>query len=294
MIHAMRASRAAKPRFRSASVSDFRGRVAVVTGAASGIGRALAYQLAAEGALLALSDVDDEGLTATVAQVRSLGAAVRSDQLDVVDRAAVLAYADAIAEQFGAVHLVINNAGVLHVGAVSDMQLSEVERVLDVNFWGVVNGTMAFLPHLIASGQGHLVNMSSLFGLVPIPTQSAYVASKYAVRGFTESLNIEMRVAGHPVRVTCVHPGGVKTAIAVSATRNARPHASRAPQRFGRQVPRMPADKAAAVILRGVAQGRPRVLVGTDAWAVHLLSSLSNRGWQALVASGYRHFSVRR
>jgi hypothetical protein len=262
----------------------FEGLVAVVTGAGSGLGRALAHHLAAAGARLALSDVEAGALAGTASSVRERGATVRSDVLDVADSAAVLAYADAVATEFGRVDLVFNNAGVLHVGDLLGMELADIERVMNVNFWGVVNGTKAFLPHLIASGRGHLVNVSSLFGLVPIPTQSAYVASKYAVRGFTESLRIEMLVAGHPVSVTCVHPGGINTGIARSATRSAvvrsEPH--------GGRLLRMPPDRAASIILRGVARGRPRVLVGTDAWGVHLLSRVSSNGWQHLLAHAYR------
>jgi NADP-dependent 3-hydroxy acid dehydrogenase YdfG len=145
--------------------------------------------------------VDERGLAETATRARALGASVRSDRLDVVDRAAMLAYARAVVAQFGAVHVVINNAGVVHVGDVLGMAFADIERVMNVDFWGVVNGTKAFLPYLIATGTGTLVNVSSLFGLVPIPTQSAYNAAKYAVRGFTESLRIEMLVAGHPVRV---------------------------------------------------------------------------------------------
>ena len=205
----------------SPSLKAFAGRVAVVTGVGSGIGRALTYQLAARGAVLAISDINDPQLAVTAQHARSLGATVRADHLDVTDRPAMLSYAEEIAAYFGVVHLVINNAGVAHVGDVLGMRFSDIERVMDTNFWGVVNGTMAFLPHLIASGDGHLVNISSLFGLIPVPTQSAYVASKFAVRGFTESLRIEMLAAKMPVRVTRVHPGGVNTAIARSGTRNA-------------------------------------------------------------------------
>ena len=202
------------------SSKAFAGRVAVVTGVGSGIGRALTYELAAVGAVLAVSDINDSQLDVTAQHARSLGATVRADHLDVTDRPAMLSYAEEVVAHLGAAHLVINNAGVVHVGDVLGMQFSDIDRVMDTNFWGVVNGTMAFLPHLIASGDGYLVNISSLFGLIPIPTQSAYVASKFAVRGFTESLRIEMLAAKMPLKVTCVHPGGVNTAIARSGTRN--------------------------------------------------------------------------
>ena len=133
----------------------------------------------------------------------------------------MLAYADEVAAAFGHVNQVYNNAGVAFAGDVLGSAFEDIERVVDIDFWGVVNGTKAFLPHLIASGDGHVVNISSLFGLLAVPGQSAYNAAKFAVRGFTESLRQEMLLAGHAVRVTCVHPGGIKTNIARNATRSA-------------------------------------------------------------------------
>jgi len=274
------------------SSNVFAGRVAVVTGVGSGIGRALTYDLAARGAVLAVSDINDSQLDVTAQHARSLGATVQADHLDVTDRPAMLSYAEEVVANFGAAHLVINNAGVVHLGDVLGMQFSDIERVMDTNFWGVVNGTMAFLPHLIASGDGHLVNISSLFGLIPIPTQSAYVASKFAVRGFTESLRIEMLAAKMPLKVTCVHPGGVNTAIARSGTRNAAslPEGDSSP--IGHKLLRMPPEKAATIILRATSRGRPRVLVGGDARAAYLLSSLSRTGWQRLAALGFGRMSA--
>ena len=274
------------------SSKAFAGRVAVVTGVGSGIGRALTYELAAAGAVLAVSDINDSQLDVTAQHARSLGATVQADHLDVTDRPAMLSYAEEVVANFGAAHLVINNAGVVHLGDVLGMQFSDIERVMDTNFWGVVNGTMAFLPHLIASGDGHLVNISSLFGLIPIPTQSAYVASKFAVRGFTESLRIEMLAAKMPLKVTCVHPGGVNTAIARSGTRNAAslPEGDSSP--IGHKLLRMPPEKAATIILRATSRGRPRVLVGGDARAAYLLSSLSRTGWQRLAALGFGRMSA--
>ncbi|MBM4591776.1 SDR family NAD(P)-dependent oxidoreductase, partial [Rhodococcus hoagii] len=195
-------------------MSEFAGKVCVITGAGSGIGRALALNLAGQGAKLALSDMDSVGLAETVRQVESLGADVKSDHLDVTQREAVLSYADAVVARFGKVNQVYNNAGIAFHGEVERSEFKDIERIMDVDFWGVVNGTKAFLPHVIASGDGHIVNVSSLFGLLSIPGQSAYNAAKFAVRGFTESLRQEMLIAKHPVKVTCVHPGGIKTAIA--------------------------------------------------------------------------------
>ena len=276
------------------SSKAFAGRVAVVTGVGSGIGRALTYELAVRGAILAISDINDSQLDVTAQHARSLGATVLADHLDVTDRPAMLSYAEEVVARFGAAHLVINNAGVAHLGDVLGMQFSDIERVMDTNFWGVVNGTMAFLPHLIASGDGHLVNISSLFGLIPIPTQSAYVASKFAVRGFTESLRIEMLAAKMPLKVTCVHPGGVNTAIARSGTRNAGARREGDSSPIGQKLLRMPPEKAATIILRATSRGRPRVLVGGDARAAYLLSSLSRTGWQSLAALSFGRMSAPR
>src|ERR1700731_296343 len=142
---------------------------------------------------------------------------VKSDRLNVAERETVLAYADAVLAHFGEFNQVYNNAGIDHNGDVEKTNFKDIERIMDVDFWGVVNGTKAFLPHVIASGDGHIVNISSLFGLIAIPGQSAYNAAKFAVRGFTEALRQEMLVATHPVKVTCVLPGGIETAVARNA-----------------------------------------------------------------------------
>ena len=150
-------------------MSSFEGKVAVVTGASSGIGRALALDLAGRGAKLALSDIDSDGLAETVRRAQMLGAEVKSDRLDVAEREAVLAYADSVIARFGTVHQIYNNAGVAYHGHVDKSEFKDIERVIDIDFWGVVNGTKAFLPHLMASGDGHVINISSVFGLVAVP-----------------------------------------------------------------------------------------------------------------------------
>ena len=261
------------------------GQVAVVTGAGSGLGRALACELAARGVRLALSDMDDIGLAETVRRAQRFGATVRADRLDVTDRPGVLAYADAVATQFGTVNLVINNAGIAFTGDVLELAFTDIEHVMDVDFWGVVNGTKAFLPHLIDSGDGHLVNISSLFGLMGTPSQGAYNAAKFAVRGFTEALRQEMLIARHPVQVTCVHPGGVKTAIARNAGAVPGRDAAALGEFFGNRLARMSAERAARTILRGVERGRARVLVGIDAWLLDVLVRLTGSGYQRVTAA---------
>jgi NAD(P)-dependent dehydrogenase (short-subunit alcohol dehydrogenase family) len=264
------------------------GKVAVITGAGSGIGRALSHELAGRGARLAISDVDEVGLAETANRVRGLGARVHEQQLDVTDRAAVLAYADAVVAEFGVVNIVVNNAGIAFTGTIEAMTFEQIERIIDVDFWGVVNGTKAFLPHLIASGDGHVVNISSLFGLMAMPSQGAYNAAKFAVRGFTEALREEMIVAGHPVEVTCVHPGGIKTAIARNAGAVAGQDAAALARFFDSKLARTSAQSAARSILRAVTANRPRAVVGFDAKILDVLVRLVGPRYQRIVAVSAR------
>ncbi|WP_229055003.1 SDR family oxidoreductase [Aeromicrobium sp. Leaf350] len=271
-------------------MSWINGKVAVVTGAGSGIGRALALELVRRGATIAISDVDVAGLEATAEQARALGGTVRLDPLDVSQRELVEQYADSVAAELGRVNLVINNAGIAYFGAVTEMPYKDLERVMDVDFWGVVNGTKAFLPHLEASGDGHVVNISSVFGLFGVPSQSAYNAAKFAVRGFTESLAMEMKMAKKPVSVTCVHPGGIKTNI----VRNATSVEERADQKgdisahFDKVLARTTPAKAANVILDGVEKKKVRVLIGADAKVIDAFIRVAGPRYQGVVrwASG--------
>jgi NAD(P)-dependent dehydrogenase (short-subunit alcohol dehydrogenase family) len=244
----------------------FDGKVAVITGAGSGIGRALAMNLAARGAVLALSDKDEVGLLETAERCAARHAReVHTEKLDVSDRAAMAGYATSVAADLGRVNVVFNNAGVALHGDFEEMSYDQFEWIMDINFWGVVNGSKEFLPHLIESGDGHLVNISSLFGLMGMPAQTAYNASKFGVRGFTEALRMEMLIAKHPVQVSCVHPGGIKTAIA----RNARTTASHDQQSvaalFDKKLAKTTAERAAEVIVGGVLRNKPRIVVGHDA-----------------------------
>ncbi|OBG60806.1 MULTISPECIES: SDR family oxidoreductase [unclassified Mycobacterium] len=263
-------------------MQGFAGKVAVVTGAGSGIGQALAVELARSGAKVAISDVDVEGLAETEAQLKAMGAEVKADRLDVTEREAFLAYADEVKEHFGKVNQVYNNAGIAYTGDVEISQFKDIERVMDVDFWGVVNGTKAFLPHLIASGDGHVINVSSVFGLFSVPGQAAYNAAKFAVRGFTEALRQEMVAAGHPVAVTTVHPGGIKTAIARNATAAEGLDPEQLAKLFDKRLARTSPKRAAEVILDAVRKKKARVLVGTDAKLLDVMVRVAGPYYQQL------------
>jgi hypothetical protein len=262
------------------------GKVVVITGAGSGIGRALALDAGARGAVLALSDKDEVGLLETVERAEAQHAReVHAEKLDVSDRPSFADYAASVAADLGRVNAVFNNAGVALHGDFEEMTYEELEWVMSVNFSGVVTGSKEFLPHLIASGDGHLINISSLFGLMGMPGQSAYNASKFAVRGFTEALRTEMLVSKHPVQVTCVHPGGIKTAIA----RNARTTTSHDPQSVARlfdtKLAKTTAERAAEIIVDGTLRNRPRIVVGSDAKLLDAYVRLAGARYQRSVAA---------
>jgi NADP-dependent 3-hydroxy acid dehydrogenase YdfG len=266
-------------------MKGFDGKVAVVTGAGSGIGQALAIELGRSGAKLAISDVDTDGLATTEERLTAIGAPVKTDRLDVTEREAFELYAAAVKEHYGAVNQIYNNAGISFMGSIEASQFKDIERVMDVDYWGVVNRTKVFLPHLIASGDGHIVNISSVFGLLAVPGQGAYNAAKFAVRGFTEALRQEMLVAGHPVKVTCVHPGGIKTAIARNSAAVEGVDQAELAKFFDKKLASTSAQKAARVILDGVRRNKARVLVGNDAKALDLLARVTGSGYQRVVAT---------
>lgn len=245
-------------------MQGFAGKVAVVTGAGSGIGQALAIELARSGAKLAIIDVNVEGLAQTEQRCKAIGAPVKADRIDVSERDAFLRYAQQVNDHFGKVNQVYNNAGIAFFGSIEVSQFKEFERVMDVNFWGVVNGTKAFLPHLIASGDGHVINVSSAFGLFSAPGQAAYNSSKFAVRGFTEALYQEMVLEGHPVKVTTVFPGGIKTPFVRNMTAAQALGDIDLVKNFDKRIWDTSAQKAAHVILKGVRKNKVRVLIGPD------------------------------
>jgi NAD(P)-dependent dehydrogenase (short-subunit alcohol dehydrogenase family) len=248
-------------------------KVALVTGAGSGIGRALALRLAQGGArAVAVSDIDEAGLAETAEQLGRAGVEVHQQRLDVGDREAVFAWAAAVVERFGVAHQIYNNAGIAFSRPVIESEWEDYERVLRVNLHGVIHGTQAFLPHLIASSDGHVVNISSLNGILAQEKMSHYCASKFAVRGFTESLRIEMITAGHRVGVTSVHPGGIKTKIAdhafADAKRRGLPITAEDERRrriYNEKLLKMDPATAAQIIVSGVERGKGRVMVGNDA-----------------------------
>ncbi|WP_370249048.1 SDR family NAD(P)-dependent oxidoreductase [Nocardioides sp.] len=268
---------------------SFSDSVAAVTGAGSGIGRALALQLAEAGADLALADLSEAGLAETVGLIaaRSPERRVTTTVLDVADEAAVYAWADAVVAEHGRVDLVINNAGVALSGLVSGLSLADYRWIMDINFWGVVYGTKAFLPHLEVTG-GHVVNLSSVFGITAQPLMSGYNASKYAVRGFTESLRQDLELTGSRVSATCVHPGGIKTNIAQSARMDASVaaatgHADAASTKEFERTFITTADTAAAQILKAVRRNKRRVLVGPDAKLYDVMVRLAPVGYQRVI-----------
>lgn len=284
-----------QPRHRPASgghhMQSFQGKVAAITGAGSGIGRALAIQLAKAGAMLALSDINTEGLAETVKRCERQGAKVTSQQLDVADRAAMEAWADQVVADHGKVNLIFNNAGVAVGATVERVSYDDFEWLMGINFWGVVYGTKAFLPHLKASGEGHIINISSVFGLVSVPTQGTYNAAKFAVRGFTDTLRMELEIENACVSSTTVHPGGIKTNIARSARVDSSAGSMSGDVNVGDEfdkIARTSPEKAAKVILNAVRNNRRRVLIGPDAYVIDLIARLPGALYQNVLVKGAR------
>ncbi len=270
-------------------MKQFDDRVAAITGAGSGIGRALAKELARRGAHLALCDIDEAGLADTVAQCEGRAVKVTSQRVDVADRDAVHAWADQVVLDHGRVNLIVNNAGVALGATVEGMSYDDFEWLMSINFWGVVHGTKAFLPHLKAAGEGHIVNLSSVFGLISVPSQSAYNAAKFGVRGFTDALRMELDMAHCGVSATTIHPGGIKTNIARNARMDASATAmggSADPARDFDKIALTSPDKAARQILAAVEHDRRRALIGPDAKVIDLISRLPGALYQRVLVRG--------
>lgn len=257
-----------------AELMRLEGKTAVVTGAAGGIGRAVAVSLARRRCHLALADVDEEGMSGTADLVRDSGVRVSRHRLDVANRAAVAAFPARVTAEHAGVDVLVNNAGVAVGGTFEQVSEENFEWLFEINFWGVVRMTRAFLPLLRASGDARVVNLSSVFGIIAPPEQAAYAASKFAVRGFSEALRHELEGTG--VGVTVVHPGGVATRIAerarvpagVSEEEVARRHAQ------FRKLLRLPPEVAGETIVRGVERRQSRVLVGSDAKLLSLIARI--------------------
>lgn len=251
------------------------GSAAAITGAASGIGRALALELAAGGCDVAIADRDEAGLAATAAELAARGRKVTTHRVDVSDPAQIQAFAQAATSAHPGLNIVINNAGVALLGQFSEIDQAQFEWLMNINFWGVVHGTRAFLPHLERQKAAHIVNISSIFGIIAPSGQTAYCASKFAVRGFSESLRHEFWLNNSPVQLTVVHPGGIKTNIVrnmrtgAAITDNARRVESI--ERFDTEFAKTTSEVAAQTIIKGIEKNAPRVLIGNDAKFMDLL-----------------------
>lgn len=274
-------------------MKDFKNKVAAITGAASGMGRTLALNLAARGCHLAISDVNEAGLAETAQMAAKFGVKVTATRLDVSNREAVFAWADQVVAEHGRVNLIFNNAGVALAAHVETVKPADFEWIMGINFWGVVWGTQAFLPHLRKAGEGHIINTSSLFGLLSVPLNGTYNSSKFAVRGFTEALRMELDMAKCGVSATCVHPGGIRTNIAKTAridgtTAKKISNMDEAMAKFDKMLNATTAESAAQQIIRAVEKNQRRVLVGMDAKFMDKVVRLLGSWYQPLTILGAR------
>jgi short-subunit dehydrogenase len=255
-----------------------RGAAAAVTGAASGIGRALALELAARGCDVALADRDEAGMQAVAAEIAKAGARkVSLHRVDVAEPGQIEAFSQAAIAAHPGLNILINNAGVALLGQFAEIDQAQMEWLMNINFWGVVHSTRAFLPHLSRQQEAHIVNLSSIFGIIAPPGQTAYSAAKFAVRGFSESLRHELKLAASPVRLSVVHPGGVATNIARNSRTgsgiNDNARRAQSIERFDSFAKTTPAA-AALRIISGVEKNQPRILIGNDARFMDLVQRL--------------------
>ena len=274
----------------------FEGSAAAITGAASGIGRALAFELAARGSDVALADVDQAGLESIAKEITaSHGRRATIRRVDVADPIQIQEFALSATAEFPALNLLINNAGVALLGQFDEFDLSQMAWLMNINFWGVVRGTRAFLPHLKTRPRAHIVNISSIFGIIAPAGQSAYSASKFAVRGFSEALRHELAMSDSPVALSVVHPGGVKTNIARKAragnSLRESPNLSEIGDRFQR-VARTTASEAAQRIIRGIERNEPRILIGADARLLDIIQRLRPGAYWSLLARAFNKLTV--
>jgi short-subunit dehydrogenase len=267
-------------------MTEIRGTAAAVTGAAGGIGRALALELAARGADLALADRDEAGLASVAAEIGDKQK-VTTHRVDVGESAEIAAFAQAAVAAHPALNILINNAGVALLGGFSEIDPSQMEWLMNINFWGTVHTTRAFLPHLSTRPAAHIVNLSSIFGIIAPPGQTAYCASKFAVRGFSESLRHELQAAKSPVQLSVVHPGGVATNIARNCRTGSlitdKARRSEAIDRFDKVATKSP-GAAASRIIQGIERNEPRILIGSDARFMDLLQRFRPTAYWAMMA----------
>ena len=267
-------------------MKNFNNKVAAITGAGSGIGQQLAILLAKAGCHLSLSDINEQGLANTAELLKAYNVRVTQTKLDVSDREAVRQWAEETVQNHGSVNLIFNNAGVALGSTVEGASYDDLEWIMNINFWGVVYGTKEFLPHIQKTKDGHIINISSLFGLTAQPTQSAYNASKFAVRGFTESLRQELDIQNSGVSALCVHPGGIRTNIANAAKmsdslKTLGMHPDKSIKSFNKLL-RIPPEVAAQTILDAVLKNKRRVLIGNDAKSLDLMQRIFPTGYQKI------------
>jgi short-subunit dehydrogenase len=267
-------------------MTAIRGAAAAVTGAASGIGKALAIEFAARGAELALADRDEAGLASVAAEIGSK-AKVSTHRVDVGEPAQIAGFVREAIAAHPALNIVVNNAGVALLGQFHEIDQAQMEWLFNINFWGAVHSTRAFLPHLATRREAHIVNVSSIFGIVAPPGQTAYAAAKFALRGFSESLRHELQMANSPVRLSVVHPGGILTNIVRNSragsgvTDNAR--RAESIERFD-QIAKTTPQQAARTIIDGIERNRPRILIGGDARMMDFLQRLRPATYWAVLA----------
>ena len=269
-------------------MQNFRNKVAAITGAGSGIGAALAESLARQGCNLALADIDESSLQKVSEKLASTGVQITQHILDVSNQKSVAHFASDVMKQHKGINLVINNAGVALAENINQMSYENFEWLMNINFWGVVYGTKEFLPYLKQSTDAHIVNVSSVFGLYAVPTQSAYNASKFAVRGFTESLQEELRIEGSNIQCTCVFPSGIKTNIAQNGRMGKTAdlyHAEDLRENFDSYA-HTTAEDAAENILSAVLKNKERALIGPDAYAMDLLQRLLPSNYKQVFVQG--------
>jgi short-subunit dehydrogenase len=274
----------------------FDGSVAAITGAASGIGRALALELAARGCDVALADLDEAGLESAAKDIIAThGRRVTIRRVDVADPKQIEDFAASSIAEFPSLNILINNAGVALLGEFDEFDHSQMAWLMDINFWGVVRGTRAFMAHLKSRPQAHIVNISSIFGIIAPPGQSAYSASKFAVRGFSESLRHELAMSNSTLRLSLVHPGGVKTNIARKARSGAHLRESVSSNELGNrfeQLARTSPAAAAQRIIRGIERNEPRILIGADARYLDIIQRLRPATYWALLARAFKRMAV--